>query len=342
MPQTGRRQPLPAPRGLHPLRGDGNLGNPRRGRLSRPVQQGLVRPQHLCEPAFLPELRVRDALVERVQTGDSETVLLEQAIDLLDAPHAQVPADREILEPAGHGQQAGLGQTCIGHARRKPDVEAEIHIPGDQHLARVDHQYVGTYRGLRRTDVVRTGHVADDGARLALGYVDDSLAEGAGGGHDEIAVREMIGSPRADDHPRAHILYDPSHFVLQQLDYLDFIDIYHERIKMFHVKDAEFNPTGRSGVYGGYQGWVDRPGRFRSLGDGQADFRGIFSKLTQYGFDGWAVLEWECCLKHPEQGAREGATFIEDHIIEVAERAFDDFAGGEADDDANRRILGLD
>ena len=28
-----------------------------------------------------------------------------------------------------------------------------------------------------------------------------------------------------------------------------FIDIYHERIKAFHVKDAEFNPTGRQGVY---------------------------------------------------------------------------------------------
>ena len=158
--------------------------------------------------------------------------------------------------------------------------------------------------------------------------------------HDGVTFERFLEA--TDQHPRAQILYDPSHFVLQQLDYLDFIDIYHERIKMFHVKDAEFNPTGRSGVYGGYQGWVDRPGRFRSLGDGQVDFRGIFSKLTQYGFDGWAVLEWECCLKHPEQGAREGATFIEDHIIEVAERAFDDFAGGEADFAANRRILGLD
>ena len=54
---------------------------------------------------------------------------------------------------------------------------------------------------------------------------------------------------RVGDHPRCGINYDPSHFVLQQLDYLDFIDIYHERIYAFHVKDAEFNPTGRQGVY---------------------------------------------------------------------------------------------
>ena len=116
--------------------------------------------------------------------------------------------------------------------------------------------------------------------------------------------------------------------MLQQLDYLAFIDIYHERIKAFHVKDAEFNPTGRQGVYSGYAPWVERAGRFRSLGDGQVDFGGIFSKMAQYGYSSWAVLEWECCLKHPEDGAREGAEFIRHHIIRVTEKAFDDFAGG--------------
>jgi sugar phosphate isomerase/epimerase len=142
-------------------------------------------------------------------------------------------------------------------------------------------------------------------------------------------------------HRRACINYDPSHFLLQQLDYLAFIDLYHERIKAFHVKDAEFNPTGRMGVYGGYASWIDRAGRFRSLGDGQVDFSGIFSKLAQYDYDSWAVLEWECCLKHPEDGAREGAEFISQHIIRVTEKAFDDFAAGGTDEAANRKLLGL-
>jgi sugar phosphate isomerase/epimerase len=145
-----------------------------------------------------------------------------------------------------------------------------------------------------------------------------------------------------DGHPRANILYDPSHFVLQQLDYLDFIDRYHDRIRAFHVKDAEFRPNGRSGVYGGYQGWVDRPGRFRSLGDGQIDFGAIFSKMAAYDYPGWAVLEWECALKHPEDGAREGAPFIRNHIIRVTDRAFDDFAASGVDRAANRKVLGLD
>lgn len=143
------------------------------------------------------------------------------------------------------------------------------------------------------------------------------------------------------NHPRARILFDPSHYVLQQLDYLDFIDRYHDRIACFHVKDAEFNPTGRTGVYGGYESWVNRAGRFRSLGDGQVDFVGIFSKLAQYGYAGWAVLEWECALKRSEDGAREGAPFIRDHIIRVTERPFDDFAASGVDREAIRALLGL-
>ena len=157
--------------------------------------------------------------------------------------------------------------------------------------------------------------------------------------HDGVSFEMFLD--RLAAHQRCNILYDPSHFVLQQLDYLEFIDIYHSRIKMFHVKDAEFRPSGRQGVYGGYQPWISRAGRFRSLGDGQVDFASIFSKLAQYDFPGWAVLEWECCIKNSEQGAREGAPFIARHIIQTAERAFDDFAKSGADDEANRKMLGL-
>lgn len=157
--------------------------------------------------------------------------------------------------------------------------------------------------------------------------------------HDGVSFDMFLEA--TNHHPRANILYDPSHFVLQQLDYLAFIDIYHERIKAFHVKDAEFLPSGRAGVYGGYQDWLNRPGRFRSLGDGQIDFKGIFSKLTQYGFDGWAVMEWECCIKHPLDGAKEGAAFIAEHIIRPTDKAFDDFAGVDRDEALNRKILGL-
>lgn len=158
--------------------------------------------------------------------------------------------------------------------------------------------------------------------------------------HDGITYEMFL--EKVNNHQRACLLYDPSHFVLQCLDYLAYIDHYHERIKMFHVKDAEFNSSGKQGVYGGYQNWVDRAGRFRSLGDGQVDFKAIFSKLAAYDFKGWAVMEWECCLKHPEDGAKEGAVFIRDQIIRVTEKAFDDFAGAGGDEAFNRSVLGLD
>ena len=158
--------------------------------------------------------------------------------------------------------------------------------------------------------------------------------------HDGVSFEMFLD--RVANHARAKMLYDPSHYVLQCLDYLDNLDIYADRIGMFHVKDAEFNPTGRQGVYGGFQSWVNRAGRFRSLGDGQVDFGAVFSKLTAMDFAGWAVVEWECALKHPEDGAREGAAFVRDHIIRVTPHAFDDFASGGTDEAANRKMLGLD
>jgi sugar phosphate isomerase/epimerase len=146
---------------------------------------------------------------------------------------------------------------------------------------------------------------------------------------------------QVQQHPRACLLYDPSHFVLQQLDYLSYIDHYHQRIRAFHVKDAEFNPTGKQGAFGGYQSWLNRAGRYRSPGDGQVNFKSIFSKLAQYDYDGWAVLEWECCIKNAEDGAREGARFIRENIIRVTDKAFDDFAKTGTGNTFNRQILGL-
>lgn len=147
---------------------------------------------------------------------------------------------------------------------------------------------------------------------------------------------------QVDNHSRCCIAYDPSHFRLQNLDYVGFIDVYHERIKAFHVKDAELRSTPKQGVYSGFSDWPDRAGRFRSLGDGDVDFRSIFSQLSVHNFDGWAVLEWECAIKDRFVGAKEGAEFIADHLIEVSSSTFDDFIDQGADVSAVNRALGLD
>lgn len=157
--------------------------------------------------------------------------------------------------------------------------------------------------------------------------------------HDGVTFERFLAA--TGNNPSVNLLYDPSHFVLQHLDYVGYLDCYKDYIKVFHVKDAEYNLSARSGVYGGYQDWQDRPGRFRSVGDGQVDFKKVFSKLTQNGFAGWAVLEWECCIKDSLQGAWEGAAFIKSMLIDTPSRAFDDFAGGIQNDEINRRILGI-
>jgi sugar phosphate isomerase/epimerase len=158
--------------------------------------------------------------------------------------------------------------------------------------------------------------------------------------HDGVTFERFLEA--TNNHKSVKILYDPSHFILQHLDYIEFIHIYSEFIKAFHVKDAELRLSGKSGVYGGYQEWKDRPGRFRSLGDGGIDFKKVFSSLTEEGFDSWAVLEWECFLKDSNQGAREGAKFISSKLIETSKGSFDDFAAMPTDKKRNKRILGLE
>jgi sugar phosphate isomerase/epimerase len=158
--------------------------------------------------------------------------------------------------------------------------------------------------------------------------------------HDGTTFQMLLD--KLDGHPRCNILYDPSHMLLQHMDYLGFIEAYHERIKAFHVKDAEFIKSAHGGVYGGFQRWGNRAGRFRSLGDGQVDFKGIFSRLAHYGYEGWAVLEWECYLKRSEDGAREAVPFINNHIIDVTPTAFDDFMTDTTDHETNRKFLGID
>jgi len=158
--------------------------------------------------------------------------------------------------------------------------------------------------------------------------------------HDGVTFERFL--KETGNHSRCNILYDPSHFVLGQLDYIAYIDHYHEFIKSFHVKGAEYRMNGKSGAWGGYLDWKDRAGRYRHPGDGDIDWKTVFTKLTEYGCDVWAVLEWECCVKSPEQGAKQGASFIQDHIIEATEKTFDDFAGADTDEDQLKRILGID
>jgi sugar phosphate isomerase/epimerase len=147
--------------------------------------------------------------------------------------------------------------------------------------------------------------------------------------HDGVTFERFLAASEEISKDAASVVainYDPSHLVLQYMDEVGFIEVYRDYIAAAHIKDAELRKGVRSGAYGGYQSWVKRPGRFRSLGDGQVRFKEIFAAFAEHGLPLWPVAEWECCLKDPIVGATEGVEFIRRHTIKVTERAFDDFA----------------
>lgn len=112
-------------------------------------------------------------------------------------------------------------------------------------------------------------------------------------------------------HEAVGIAFDPSHFILQVLDYLAFVDLYHDRIFGAHWKDGEFNPSGRQGVYSGMMPFISRAGRFRSLGDGHLTLKALEAGLAKYGLSLWRVLEWEDVIKDKVLGATEGAKILQ-------------------------------
>jgi sugar phosphate isomerase/epimerase len=107
--------------------------------------------------------------------------------------------------------------------------------------------------------------------------------------------------------------YDPSHFVYQGVDYVQFIREFGPRIYHVHMKDAWFSPMPRrSGVFGGHLPFGDpeRYWEFRSLGHGSVNFEEIIRALNHAGYNGPLSVEWEDQNMDREMGAAEAAAFV--------------------------------
>ena len=124
---------------------------------------------------------------------------------------------------------------------------------------------------------------------------------------------------------------------MQQLDYCAFIELYGKRISGFHVKDAEFRPSGRVGVYGGYQPWAKRAGRFRSLGDGQVDFKRVFTLLTEAGSTAGRSWNGSAASRAPSRARAKAPRSSPGTSSRPTDVAFDDFAGGSRRDRSEPR-----
>lgn len=156
-----------------------------------------------------------------------------------------------------------------------------------------------------------------------------------------------------NDHEHACLILDVSHWILMGMtmeNILQYIRSYSQRIRMWHVKDARFDPTAKCGVYN-FFGWQYGAGQFRSLGDGQVNYPAIFRLIRELGLDEVlrATLEWECVHKGIQQGiVEEGAPYIEACRKGEAlpartaprphQDTFDAFAGGKKPR-INRRLI---
>jgi len=107
--------------------------------------------------------------------------------------------------------------------------------------------------------------------------------------------------------------YDPSHLGYQGVDYVDFINIFSEKIFHVHMKDVYWSDKlVEAGVFGGHTEF-GAPGRywdFRSLGHGNINFEEIIRALNRINYQGPLSVEWEDSGMDREHGAAEAADFV--------------------------------
>jgi len=122
----------------------------------------------------------------------------------------------------------------------------------------------------------------------------------------ELAL-EAVGN-----HPAFGFNFDPSHLIWQQVDPVQFIYAFPDRIFHVHAKDAEVTLDGRTGILSSHLQFGDhrRGWDFRSVGRGDVDFAGIVKALNHIGYTGPLSVEWEDNHMEREHGAREACEFL--------------------------------
>jgi len=118
-------------------------------------------------------------------------------------------------------------------------------------------------------------------------------------------------------HPAFGVNHDPSHLIPQNIDPVDFILAFPDRIFNMHAKDSKVHDTGRQGIYGSHLTFGDQRRRwnFGSPGHGDVDFDGIARALIFTGFTGFIAVEWEDTLMNRWVGASEAVPYITQKML---------------------------
>lgn len=122
--------------------------------------------------------------------------------------------------------------------------------------------------------------------------------------------------------PEFGFTLDPSHFLWQGIDPVEFIRRFPDRIYHVHIKDASIRLDGRSGLLNSYlpNGDPRRGWEFRAPGHGGVNWENLIRALNQVGYEGPLSVEWKDAGMNREQGAEEAYRFVKRLDFEPAPR----------------------
>ncbi len=128
-----------------------------------------------------------------------------------------------------------------------------------------------------------------------------------------------------DLHPAFGFNFDPSHFVHQLFDPVEFIYAFPDRIFHVHVKDSKLYLNGRNSILGSHLqfGSSRRGWNFVSPGHGDVDLEGIIRALNRIGYRGPLSVEWEDTGMDREYGAKDACEYVRRMEFTPAAQAFD-------------------
>jgi len=119
--------------------------------------------------------------------------------------------------------------------------------------------------------------------------------------------------------------FDPSHFIHQLFNPIEFIRRFPDRIFHVHVKDTKVKLNGRSSILGSHLGFGDdrRGWDFVSPGHGDLDGDAMIRALNRINYDGPLSVEWEDSGMDREHGAREACEWVRRIDFKPSGVAFD-------------------
>ena len=141
--------------------------------------------------------------------------------------------------------------------------------------------------------------------------------------YDIITARRTLDALK--DHPSFGFNFDPSHFIHQFVNPVEFIDEFPTRIFHCHVKDARVQLTGRNSILSSHLDFGDprRGWDFVSPGRGDVKWDPIIRAFNRIGYKGPLSIEWEDSGMDRDWGAPESLAMIRKQDFAASSVAFD-------------------